>query len=149
MRSLARLLVLVLALSSGHAGARRGQAESADAADAVGAAGGLQILFPRAGQTLCHEDELELLALYDSSPLVPAGGVAVLEIDGRVASELHSGVLAARLPGLRGAFSKPLPWPLPPLRRRSLSGRLRIRAGLLRLARYVPHAFVRAASPAR
>ena len=77
------------ALRLAHAGARRGQAESADAADAVGAAGGLQILFPRAGQTLCHEDELELLALYDSSPLVPAGGVAVLEIDGRVASELH------------------------------------------------------------
>ena len=141
MRSLAGLLVLALALSSGYAGAHRGQAEPADAADAGGAAGGLQILFPRAGQTLCHEDELELLALYDGSPLVPAGGVAVLEIDGRVASELHSGALAARLPGLRGAFAKPLPR----LRRRSLSARLRICAGLPRLAHFVLHAFVRAA----
>ena len=38
---------------------------------------GFDILFPRPGQTLCNADQLELVALYDGSPFVPPGLVAV------------------------------------------------------------------------
>jgi hypothetical protein len=97
MRGLAWLLVLALSSALDVAPGARGRA------DDVGEKGGLQILFPRPDQTLCHEDELELLALYNGSPLVPAGSVAVLELHGRAVSELHSGALSARLPVLHGA----------------------------------------------
>ena len=39
--------------------------------------GGFNILFPRPGQILCDADELELVALYNDSPAVPDGLVAV------------------------------------------------------------------------
>ena len=106
MRGLAWLLVLAsvssaLDVSPGARG--RASAMVFEATEDAGATGGLQILFPRPDQTLCHEDELELLALYNGSPLVPAGSFAVLELHGRAVSELHSGALSARLPVLHGA----------------------------------------------
>ena len=70
---------------------RRDEAESA-----------LKLIYPSDGQVVCDEDQLELLALHDGSPLLPEGSVAVLHVDGRIISELHAGVLSARLPRTSG-----------------------------------------------
>ena len=64
------LLLLSLALAGG------GGALEVPRQRAPGDAG-FDILFPRPGQTLCNADQLELVALYDGSPLVPPGLVAV------------------------------------------------------------------------
>jgi len=40
--------------------------------------GGLEILFPQPGQTLCDADQLELVAIFDGSPLLTDGCTAVM-----------------------------------------------------------------------
>jgi len=78
-RAGALLLLLALAARAGPGGAldvRR---------SAAAGEGTLEVLFPRPGQTLCDADQLELVALFDGSPAVPDGFVAV----GSPASQPH------------------------------------------------------------
>ena len=68
-----RLPLLLLALTCA---ARPGGA--LDVRQAAGTEeGALEVVFPRPGQTLCDADQLELVALFDGSPAVPDGFVAV------------------------------------------------------------------------
>jgi len=75
MRPLSGALALTLALVCIYRGValdvRRARPDAANGED------GLQVLFPRPGLSLCDEDQLELVAIYNGSPLLPESYFAV------------------------------------------------------------------------